>query len=344
MKQALVTGGGGFLARYVVERLLQRGVAVRSLARGDYPELTELGVECVCGDLRKPDDVTAACKGCDVVFHVAAIAGMWGDYQLFHDVNVMGTDHVIAACRDQGVRKLVYTSSPSVVFSMGDLKGVDESHPYPDKFHSPYAKSKSIAERNVLAANDESLATCALRPHLIWGPRDTHILKLLIDRATAGKLAMIGAGDNVVDLTYVENAADAHLQAADALDVGSSVAGNAYFISDGAPVNLWIWIEDFLERMDLPPIRKSVSATLAMRLAFLLEGIHKCLPFLGEPRLTRFTVSNFSTSHYFDIGAARRDFDYAPNIDNEEGLKRTIAWFKENGSKSTPNDKGSQIK
>lgn len=328
MKKALVTGGGGFLAQYIVEKLIDRGVQVRSLARGEYPELSALGVECVRGDLRKLDDVTNACEGCDVVFHVAAIAGLWGDYQIFHDINVMGTEHVIDACRRQGIKKLVYTSSPSVVFSMGDLKDVDESQPYPDKFYSPYAKSKSFAERKVLAANDESLATCSLRPHLIWGPRDHHILKLLIDRATEGKLMTIGDGTNLVDLTYVENAADAHLQAADALEVGSPVAGKAYFISDGAPVNLWDWIDEFLKQMELPPIKKTVSTGFAMKVAAIMETVHKCLPFFGDPKLTRFMVGNFATSHYFDISAARSDFGYDPTIDNDEGLKRSIAWFK----------------
>lgn len=326
--KALITGGAGFLAQYIVEKLLERGDEVRSFARGSYPELESLGVECIRGDLRNADDVKAACEGCDVVFHVAALAGMWGNYDLFYDINVKGTEHIIDACKAHGIKKLVYTSSPSVVFPMGDLEGVDESQPYPDRYYSPYAKTKAIAEQKVLAANGPDLATCSLRPHLIWGPRDTHILQLLIDRSREGKLIQIGEGKNLVDLTYVENGADAHLQAADALEPESAVAGKAYFISDGAPVNLWDWVNDFLKRMELPTVSKTVSEKTAMRIAGVMEGVYKALPFLGTPKLTRFMVSNFATSHYFDISAARNDFGYDPKITNEEGLKRSVEWCK----------------
>ncbi len=324
----LVTGGGGFLARYIVEQLLARGDTVRSFARGDYPELTAIGVECVRGDLRNADDVQAACKDIDTVFHVASLAAIWGKYQTFYDINVTGTENIIAGCRANGIGKLVYTSTPSVVFPMGDLEGVDESQPYPDKYLAHYPATKMLAEKAVLQANDESLATCALRPHIIWGPRDNHIIPLLTERAKTGKLVRVGEGKNLVDLTYVENGAQAHLQAADHLAPGSAVAGKAYFISDGKPANMWNWIDDLLTRLGLPLPTKHISASTAVRLGGIMECIYKLFPFLGEPRLTRFIASNFATSHYFDITRAREDFGYDPQVDNEEGLRRTIAWYQ----------------
>ncbi len=326
--KALVTGGGGFLARYMVEKLRDKDWEVRSISRSKYPELEAIDVECVQGDIRNPDDVDKACEGCDIVFHVAALAGLCGKYDDFYSINVTGTENVINACRKHKIPKLVYTSSPSVVFPMGDLEGVDESQPYPDEYFAHYPKTKAMAEKKVLAANNDSLATCSLRPHLIWGPRDNHILPLIMDRASSGKLIKIGEGKNLVDMCYVENGADAHLQAAEHLEPGSAVAGKAYFITDGKPVNLWDWVADFLERMDLPPVKKQVSEKTALRIATVLEAVHKTLPFLGEPKLTKFAAGNFATSHYFDISAARSDFMYDPKIDNEEGLNRTIAWFK----------------
>jgi nucleoside-diphosphate-sugar epimerase len=176
----LVTGGGGFLGRGIVRRLLQRGWTVRSLHRGDYPELVELGVEQLRGDIADTAAVTKAVDGCDVVFHVAAKVDQWGSYAPFHRTNVVGTENVIAAARQAGVPRLVFTSTPSVVHSGGDLAGIDESVPYPDHFEAAYPQTKAAAEMSVLAANDAVLSTVALRPRLIWGPEDTNLVPQLI--------------------------------------------------------------------------------------------------------------------------------------------------------------------
>ncbi len=330
--RALVTGGGGFLGRYIVEKLLEQGFAVRSLARGSYPELAELGVDCVRGDLRDAEMVQNVCKNVELVFHVAATTGMWGKYKTFYSINVTGTENVIAACQAQGVPRLVYTSSPSVVFPLEGLEGVDESQPYPRLYAAHYPKSKAMAEQRALAANSPELATCALRPHLIWGPRDPHLIPMLAQRAERGQLIQIGEGKNLVDITYVENVADAHLQAAGKLhEKGSPVAGNVYFLSDGKPINVWNWIAELLRQLELPPVKKKISKSTGMFIGAVMEIVYTLLPFLGEPRLTRFLVSNFANSYYFDISRARRDFAYAPKIDNEEGLRRTVAWFRLEG-------------
>jgi nucleoside-diphosphate-sugar epimerase len=328
--KALVTGGGGFLGGAVVRLLRQRGREVRSFTRSAYPWLDEFGVEQVYGDLADPAAVERAVTGVDVVYHVAARAGVWGRYADFYATNVTGTENVIAACKKHGVRKLVYTSTPSVVHGGGDLEGADESVPYPDHYEAPYPETKAKAERAVLAANGPDLATVALRPHLIWGPGDPHLVPRILARARAGKLRRVGTRPVKVDVTYIDNAADAHLLAGDRLDVGSPVAGKAYFISNGEPVDLWEFINRVLAAAGLPPVTKSVSVWKARLAGQVLEWVYRTLRLPGEPPMTRFVASQLSTSHWYDIAAARRDLGYSPGVSVEEGLRRLAEAFGAN--------------
>jgi nucleoside-diphosphate-sugar epimerase len=324
---ALVTGGGGFVGRAIVERLLARGARVRTLSRGAYPELTKLGVQAVQGDIRDRRTVVTACHNCDVVFHVAAKAGAWGRFLDFFEPNVIGTENVIAGCRQQGVGRLVFTSSPSVIFGGEDQAGIDESVGYPQRFASHYSATKAIAERLVLKANSRTLRTVALRPHLVWGPNDNHIVPRVVSLGRAGKLRIIGDGSQQVDVTYIDNAADAHLCAADALLTHSAVGGRAYFISQGQPVKLWDIINGILESAGLPKVTKRIPRGVARFGARVLECAHNVFRLKGEPRLTRFVVDQLSTTHYFNIDAARRDLGYTPNVSTEEGLVKLREWF-----------------
>ena len=325
--EVLVTGGGGFLGRAVVEQLLDAGYRVRSFARGNYPDLQALGVTVLRGDLVDPKAVESACAGCAVVFHNAAKAGIWGDYDSFYRSNVVGTQNILEACRVTGVGRLVYTSSASVVFGDRDIEGGDESIPYPDHPRSPYTATKAVAERLVLAANSSTLKTLSLRPHLIWGPGDTQIIPRIIAQAQSGKVRRVGRGMNRVDTTFIVNGADAHLKAAIALETNPRAAGRAYFISNGVPVNLWELVNAILKLAGLPPVTKSVPRTAAIVLGAVLETIHGRLHLSGEPRMTRFLAEELSTSHWFDISAARRELGYEPLVSMEEGLKKLGEWL-----------------
>ena len=320
--RALVTGGGGFLGRSLVELLLARGDRVRSFARGTHPELERLGVECVQGDLRDATAMCAACAGVDVVFHVAGVAGIWGPWDHYYGINVLGTRHVIEGCRQHRVPRLVFASSPSVTFDGTSQKNVNETAGYAGRWLCHYAHTKALAEQEVLAADSPRLATCALRPHLIWGPGDPHLVPRLIARARSGRLRRVGDGTNQVDMVYVENAARAHLQAAEALEPDSAVAGSAYFVSQGESVNCWEWIDEILALAGLPPVKQAISLATAWRLGALFEAVYRVLRAAGEPPMTRFLAAQLGASHYFDISKARRDFGYQPCVSKAEGMRR----------------------
>jgi nucleoside-diphosphate-sugar epimerase len=323
---ALVTGAGGFLGQYIAEQLVARGDRVRSFSRGKYLQLDELGIETVMGDLRDADAVAKACEGVDVVFHCAGVAGIWGPWDHFYGINTLGTHNIVAGCRRHAVPRLIYTSSPSVTFEGTDQIGIDESAPYPARWLCHYSHTKALGEQHVLACNGTGgLLTCSLRPHLVWGPRDQHLIPRLLDRARSGKLRRIGDGTNFVDIVYVENAAAAHLLAADALRPDSPVCGSAYFISQGEPVNCWDWINDILGLAKIAPIQKSLSLKTAWRMGAAMETVYLLLGQQSEPRMTRFLAAQLATSHFFDITRAREDFGYSPAISTAEGMRRLAA-------------------
>lgn len=327
--RVLVTGGGGFLGKAIVKLLRDRGDEVRSFSRNEHPALAELGVEHCCGELGDATAVKRAAKDCELVFHVAAKAGVWGSYEDFYRANVLGTRHIIAACRYHEIKRLVHTSSPSVVFDGTDMEGVDESIPYPDHFEAFYPQTKAEAEQLVLHANDESLATVALRPHLIWGPGDNHLVPRILERGAKGALRRIGKKECLADTIYIDNAALAHIQAADRLDIASVVAGKTYFLSQGEPLPLWDIVDRILDAGDIPPVSGTISPQLAYAIGWCMEKVYGLLRLQSEPRMTRFVARELSTAHWFNISAAQQDFAYQPQVSFDEGMLRLKKWLTE---------------
>ena len=326
----LVTGGTGFLGRHLVARLLAAGRPVTVLARRADPALVARGVRFITASLDDAPAVAAACAGHATVFHTAAKVGVWGRYADFFRTNVLGTRALLAGCRAHGVARLVYTSTPSVVYNGQALANADESLPLTTSCPSPYPLTKAIAEREVLAANSAApsgLRTIALRPHLIWGVGDPHLVPRVLARARAGRLRIIGDGTNRVDLVNVANAVDAHLAAEQTLSSSqpSTACGRPYFITNGEPVLLWEWINQLLTALGEPPVTRRLSLSTAFALGAVCETLWRVLPVTTEPPMTRFIAAELAKDHWFNLAAARRDLGYEPRVSMAAGTAELIA-------------------
>lgn len=338
-QHAFVTGAGGFLGKAICKLLRLANIQVTGFARGHYPELSELGVNMVQGDITDYSSLVEAMQSCDLVFHVAAKAGVWGSKEDYYQPNVNGAKNVIKACDALNITRLVYTSTPSVTFAGEDEAGVDESHPYADNFLNYYGESKALAEQLVLAASagknskgdledslKAKLKTVALRPHLIWGPNDPHLVPRVLERAKAGKLKLVGTEDKLVDTIFVDNAAYAHVLAAVALNQNDAKCiGKAYFISNDEPITMAAMLNQILDCANLPPVTKRVPSAVAYAVGVVLESVYKLFNIKQEPIMTRFVARQLSTCHYFDISAAKNDFGYTPLISIEQGMQQLKA-------------------
>jgi nucleoside-diphosphate-sugar epimerase len=288
-----------------------------------------MGAESVPCDIRDAERLGQSFKGIDTVFHTASLAGIWGRGEEYLSINVTGTENVLRACRNAAVSRLVYTSTPSVVFDRRDIAGGDESLPYAAKFLCHYARTKVEAERLALAANSLSFRTCAIRPHLVWGPGDPHLIPRLVAKGRARQLKQVGSGDNLVDISYVDNVAHAHLLAADNLAGRGNAAGKAYFISQGEPVRLWDWINGLFARLGIPAVDETVPFPLAYGVGAALELLHGAFRPSEEPRMTRFLAEQLAKSHYFSIEQAKNDLGYVPVVSSAQGLEHLVSWLSE---------------
>jgi nucleoside-diphosphate-sugar epimerase len=326
VKRVFVTGAGGFLGYALCRHLRTADIEVVGFARSDYPALRAIGVILIRGDIAEQQVVLEAMRGSDVVFHVASKAGIWGSKASYFQANVCGTKNIIEACRVLDIRRLVYTSTPSVTFDGADENGINESTPYAVQFLNFYGLSKAIAEQHILNANGAMLKTVALRPHLIWGPGDPHLAPRVLQRAAAGKLKLVGKVDKLVDTTYIDNAVYAHLLAAVKLNEASPIcAGKPYFISNDEPILMADMLNKILACKGLAPVTQRVPAWLAYGLGTLLEWIYLGLRKEQEPMMTRFVARQLSTSHYFDIRSAKDDLGYQPLVSIEQGMEKLKA-------------------
>lgn len=325
----LVTGGGGALGLALCRKLRARGHAVRSVSRGEYPVLDGLGVESQRGDLSDRSTADRAVVGCDAVMHVAGRTGSFGPDSLYRPANLDSTLNLLDACAEAGITRFVYTSTPSVVHGGGDVAGADESEPYPPHYETAYQRTKAAAEQAVLARNGSGMATVALRPHLVWGAGDSNLTQRVVERARAGRLRFVGDGSNKVDGCYLDNAADAHVLAVEALAPDAVCAGKAYFVTNDEPMPTRDLVNGIVTAAGLAPVTATVSPGLARFVGGVLEAGWSLLGRTDEPPMTRFVATQLSTVHWYDIGAIKRDLGYRPAVSSAEGFQRLEAWFEQ---------------
>lgn len=323
----LVTGAGGFLGLRLVKALRLLGHTVHTLQRQNYPELQgDDGIRNFIGSIENRNDLKKALDGVDVVFHVASKIGMWGDYQDFYRTNVLGTRNIISLMKEQNIKYLIYTSTPSVVFDRGDIKNGDETLSYPNTHLNFYGETKRLAEVEVLNAHHNQFITAAIRPHLIFGPGDKQLIPRVIKAHRQGRLKIIGDGSNLVDVSYIDNVVDAHLDLYhQMLRDPTKVNGKAYFIGQDKPVNLWDFTNTIMSGIGLQKLEKKIPTAVAYFIGACLEGIFKLLRIKHiDPPMTRFVALQLGKSHYFSHQRALEDFGHFPKVGTEEGLKRLI--------------------
>lgn len=336
--RVLVTGYGGFLGKSICLQLLKAGHTVTGLARQAYGDLARLGVETLQGDVRDPERIMQACRGQDAVIHTAAKAGVWGAWDDYYCVNTAATLHIIAACQKHQVPTLVHCSSPSVTFAGQHQSGIDETVPYPTRWLCHYPHTKALAEQAVLQANEPGkLATVALRPHLIWGQDDPHLIPRVLERCLQKRLIRLGDGNNKIDTVHVENAANAHVLALNTLATEPHKAGGkAYFITDGDPIGCWQWISMLLTTAGLEVPKRQISLAVAYTLGAVLEVAYKLSGKASEPPMTRFVAKQLGLDHFFSIEAARRDLNYQPKIDRAALLQEMQPWMSSLVNRHSP--------
>ncbi len=317
----LITGGTGFLGHHIAERLLEDGHTLTLLGRTASSNTPQRGLFSLRCDLRHRAAVIAACRGQDAVIHAGALSAPWGRWEDFYAINVRGTAAILEGCERFGVTRLIQISSPAVVFTGGDHQQTTEDAPYPRRFSSAYAQSKALAEQ--LVRNETRVASVILRPKAIFGPGDRALLPRLVAAARAGRLPQVGTGQNLVDLTYVRNVADAV-----ALALHRSAAlGRTYHITNNEHVPLWPLIRRVLRELGLNDRLRAVPLPLMLAVAASMELRAKLTG--CEPLLTRYSVAILGRTQTYDISAAQRDLGYQPRVTIADGVAHTLGYLRQ---------------
>jgi 2-alkyl-3-oxoalkanoate reductase len=316
--KVLVTGATGFLGVHTCRELLARGHQVRAFGR-DFSRFPVAGVEQFQEDLRNSNSVRLACTNMDAVVHAGALSSPWGKLEEFMTVNVTGTRNVLEACLQSGACRLVHISSPAVIFTGRDHVLERDDAPYPKSFSSHYAHSKKLAEELVLESKSK-LELIVLRPKAIYGPGDTALLPRIVSAARARRLPQVGDGENLVDLTFVDDAVRAIICSLECAMPETQFP--VYTITSGEHLKLWMVIRRLLEALDLPSRLPIMPVGVMLRLAGWLEQLAM---FTGhEPRLTRYGVELLARTQTYDISRAKSDLGFMPRTQFDQGLTRTL--------------------
>ncbi len=317
MASVFVTGGSGFVGGRLIERLRAEGHAVRALARSDFSaaRVRSLGAEPVSGELADRDALRAGADGCELAFHAAATLGDWGSREEFERGNVQGTENVLSACAEAGVRRLVHVSTEAVLFAGKPLVQVDESAPLQPDSPALYSATKARAEQAVIAANGERLETVVVRPRFVWGAGDTTLLPRMVEMVRSGRFAWIGGGNHLTSTAHIDNTVEGLM-----LGAGRGRPGNVYFVTDGEPVVFREFVGELLATQGVAAPTRSIPTPVAHALMSIGEGVARVLPGHRPPPLTRFACWVSSQECTIRIDKAREQLGYAPVRSIAEGL------------------------
>jgi nucleoside-diphosphate-sugar epimerase/glyoxylase-like metal-dependent hydrolase (beta-lactamase superfamily II) len=323
----LVTGGTGFVGSTVAKLLAEAGQKVTVTGRNRYKtsRLWHPKINFVVSDICDASSVNSICLGQDVVIHAAAFAATWGDAAKFYAVNVQGTQNIVNACRDRPDVRVVYVSSTAIHFEFCDKQGVQEDSVLPKQFACEYAKSKAEAECVIRKGVENGLNAITVRARAVFGPGDNSLLPRLVVAASDGRLPQIGDGDNIVDLTYVDNLAYALC-----LAIMRGKPGSVCTITNEEPVSLWPTLNQIFENLGLPTTRRRVTYTTAMFAAKAASISHRLLRRRGEPKLTTYSVGLLAKSQTFSPEAAHKLLGYRPIVSMEEGTEQTLQSLRAN--------------
>ena len=331
----LVTGGSGFVGANLVTTLLDRGYRVRSFDRAASPLPAQPGLEVLQGDICGRDMVAAAVDGIDTVFHTAALIELLGGAAVTEEyrqrsfaVNVEGTKNLLHAAQAAGVKRFVYTASNSVVMGGKPIAGGDETLPYTDRFNDLYTETKVVAERFVLSQNGvDGLLTCSIRPSGIWGRGDQTMFRKLFESVVAGHVkVLVGRKNAQLDNSYVHNLIHGFLLAAEHLVPGGTAPGQAYFINDGEPINMFEFARPIVEECGVRWPRARVSGRLVRDVMSIWQRLHFRLG-LPQPPLEPLAVERLYLDNHFSVAKAERDLGYRPLFTTEQAMADCLPYY-----------------
>ena len=326
--KVLLTGASSLMGVGVAEALLRRGDAVVAFQRSAGAALPP-EVEQALGDVRDADAVQRAAAGCDAVIHLAARVGVVGERHEYESINVGGTGNVVDAVRRHGIERLVHVSSPSVAHGGEPIVGGAADPAIDDHGAAWYPATKAVAERIALGAASMDRGVVAVRPHLVWGPGDTQLVGRIVERARAGRLALVGGGRALVDTTYAANAVLALVAALDAVRPGARCSGRPYVIANAEPRPIREILEGICTAAGAPFAPRDVPLAAARRLGSAIERLWPVTGRADEPPLTRFLADQLGTAHWFDPRPARDDLGWTPTVTIDEGMAALAAWFRD---------------
>jgi nucleoside-diphosphate-sugar epimerase len=312
-----VTGGSGFIGGRLIRRLVADGRRVRGLARSDdaAEKVAGAGAEPVRGDLSDPAALRAGAEGCELAFHAAASVLEWGPREEFVRANVDGTERVLDACREAGVRRLVHVGTEAATMAGQPLVKIDETAPLRPDSQADYCATKALAEQAVRAANGDRLQTVVVRPRLVWGEGDTTILPGVVEAVRAGRFRWIAGGRHETSTTHVDNVVQGLVLGAE-----QGRPGEAYFVTDGDPVVFRDFITELVGTQGVEIPDKGLPKGVAGAVAAGSEAVFRTLRLKGAPPLTRMAYWLSALECTIDISKAREELGYAPVRTIEDGM------------------------